>query len=236
MILTRQQLLRDLYTAYYCAKRNKSKMSYVKTWEFHFHDNMESLCDDLFYRRYEPMPSKCFIVDYPKKRETNVYLNVLDQYCKRMLKCKYYGRYVDDAVIVSADKEWLLSLVQPIENFLKDELHLDIHKGKLKISEVHCGIEFLGAFIKPYRTYISNDSLQRIKSNFRSILRNRQISVSSRLRTINSYLGILSHYSTFKIRRRMFFKREILRLGVFNEDMTKMTERHQYFYSLLKTI
>lgn len=403
MILTRQQLLRDLYTAYYCAKRNKSKMSYVKTWESHFHDNMESLCDDLFYRRYEPMPSKCFIVDYPKKREifaamfrdrivhhlyfnytheifertfiqdsyscikgrgthygiqrvtdflrkesrnwqrqcyslhidirgyfmhinrqkllelsistldkmathkvnihhperwddvvdmdfikwlteiiimldprhnciivgssdnwkgldpnksmlnlrdgiglqignltsqlfSNVYLNVLDQYCKRMLKCKYYGRYVDDAVIVSADKEWLLSLVQPIENFLKDELHLDIHKGKLKISEVHCGIEFLGAFIKPYRTYISNDSLQRIKSNFRSILRNRQISVSSRLRTINSYLGILSHYSTFKIRRRMFFKREILRLGVFNEDMTKMTERHQYFYSLLKTI
>lgn len=38
---------------------------------------------------------------------SNVYLNVFDQYCKRTLKCRHYGRYVDDAFIVSSNREWL---------------------------------------------------------------------------------------------------------------------------------
>ena len=47
---------------------------------------------------------------------SNVYLNVLDQFMKRELKCRHYGRYVDDFFVVSADKEWLLSLVPKIKN------------------------------------------------------------------------------------------------------------------------
>jgi hypothetical protein len=30
---------------------------------------MENLCDELLNRNYKPLPSKCFIIDYPKKRE-----------------------------------------------------------------------------------------------------------------------------------------------------------------------
>ena len=35
----------------------------------------------------------------------NVYLNVLDQFMKRELKCKHYGRYVDDFYVVSSDRK-----------------------------------------------------------------------------------------------------------------------------------
>jgi retron-type reverse transcriptase len=69
MVLTRQQLLLDLYQAFYDARRGKSSRSYVIKWEKNLKDNMELLCDDLFLRRYKPLPSKCFIIDYPKKRE-----------------------------------------------------------------------------------------------------------------------------------------------------------------------
>ena len=69
MTLTRQQLLRDLYAAYYDARRGKGKMSYIVKWEADLKANMEQLCDDLISRRYVAQPSKCFIVDYPKKRE-----------------------------------------------------------------------------------------------------------------------------------------------------------------------
>ena len=48
---------------------------------------------------------------------SNVYLNEFDQYMKRTLKCKHYGRYVDDSFVVSTDKEWLLSLFHVSENF-----------------------------------------------------------------------------------------------------------------------
>ena len=287
MILTRQQLLLDLYQAFYSAQRHKSKRSYVMKWQRNLKQNMESLCDDLYYRRYKPMPSKCFIVEYPKKREifaavfrdrivhhlyfnythqlfertfiqdsyscikgrgthygirritdmcrkesqnwqrrcyalhldirgyfmhidrkrllkittallrnmashhlsktdhrtwddvldmdfltwltgviimldpkenciivgnpsawddldpsksllhlppgiglpignltsqlfSNVYLNTFDQYMKRVKKCKRYGRYVDDAIVVSTNKQWLISLIPAVRQFLQE--------------------------------------------------------------------------------------------------------------------
>ena len=37
----------------------------------------------------------------------NVYLNELDQYAKRALKCRAYIRYVDDVLLFADDKRWL---------------------------------------------------------------------------------------------------------------------------------
>ena len=58
--LTRQQLLYDLYVAYYDAARHKHKMSYVQKFEANLAENLNELCDDLMTRRYEAQPSKCF--------------------------------------------------------------------------------------------------------------------------------------------------------------------------------
>ena len=67
--LTRSQLLYDLYVAFYDAARHKHKMSYVQKFETNLAENLNELCDDLLTRRYKALPSKCFIVTYPKKRE-----------------------------------------------------------------------------------------------------------------------------------------------------------------------
>lgn len=414
MTLTRQQLLRDLYVAYYCAKQGKSEMSYVKAWEDNLKANLENLCDDLLYRRYKPLPSKCFIVEYPKKREifaamfrdrivhhlyynwthllfkatfiqdsyscvpgrgthygiqrvtdmlrreshnwqhpcyamhldirgyfihivrrrlleiaaaslrkmathrvpstipgalaydrhllwkdfldmdficwltevivlldprenciivgsesdwegldqaksmlhledglglpignltsqlfSNVYMNIFDQFVKRVLKVRKYGRYVDDGLLISADRKWLLSLVPQIEHFLREKLGLELHRGKLMITEVHQGVEFLGAYIKPWRTYVSNRTLERIRKNIAPLLAchacHRATAITVRaLRSVNSYLGIMAYTASYHLRRRLFFRSEFMRLGVFDARMTKITERHQYFYSLIK--
>ena len=39
---------------------------------------------------------------------SNVYLNQFDQFMKRNLHCKHYGRYVDDFFVVGNDKGWLV--------------------------------------------------------------------------------------------------------------------------------
>lgn len=88
---------------------------------------------------------------------------------KRVLKCRYYGRYVDDAIVVSCDKDWLLSLVPKIKDFLHDELQLELHLGKLEISEIHKGVEILGVYIRPYRIYVSNHSLRKMKKKYRNL-------------------------------------------------------------------
>lgn len=159
---------------------------------------------------------------------SNVYLNVLDQFVKRELGCKYYGRYVDDACIVSHDKTFLISLVPVIRDFLKSELGLDLHTGKLVVSEVHRGVEFLGAYIKPYRTYMSRHSLARMEEKIADLDYSKPWKV---IRSVNSYLGIMAHTASYKMRRRMFLKPEFLRIGLFDDDMTKITDR-QVFYKL----
>lgn len=148
---------------------------------------------------------------------SNVFMNKLDQYVKRELHCKHYGRYVDDFYIVSKDKAYLHKIIPLIQKFLKEELHLDINCGKTKITNVKYGVEFLGAYIKPYRTYISNASLRRIKTKLSNIMKKPNF-----FNSINSYLGIFRHYSSFKLRKELFSKLpNIDNYGYFNNDYTK---------------
>jgi len=149
---------------------------------------------------------------------SNVYLNVFDQYVKRILLCRHYGRYVDDSNMIDPDKEWLLAQVPKVREFLYDELGLELLMGKLHIQEVHKGVEFLGTFVKPYRDYVSNKTLERIKVRMQEIdLRN----VKSANLTISSYLGILSHTASYNLRREIFDTNDISQIIEFDADMLK---------------
>ena len=152
---------------------------------------------------------------------SNVYLNELDQFMKRVLKCKHYGRYVDDAYVVSCDKEWLQSIITNVQEFLRNHLCLDLHMGKTRIYNVRKGVDFLGAYILPYRTYISNESLNRMIEHIRILdTKNRNATI----RSVNSWLGVLSHYDSFNIRCELFFNKRFLSISTFDRDMTKMNE------------
>lgn len=153
---------------------------------------------------------------------SNIYLNKLDQFIKRTLKCRYYGRYVDDFYIVSTDKNFLLSVLPKIKLFLEKELKIQLNDGKTIITTVQQGVEFLGAYIKPYRTYISNQSLKRIKCQLFDIEFKNDIGDKNIVASINSFLGIMKHYSSFNIRKNLFDSLLFLRdFGEFNEDYTK---------------
>lgn len=152
---------------------------------------------------------------------SNVYLNKLDQFVKRELKCKHYGRYVDDFYLVSCDKDFLRSAAKSIEQFLAEELFLNINQGKTIISNVKHGVNFLGSFIKEGRTYISNESLNRIKNRLNWVDYN-DWSLENTEAVLNSYLGIFSHYNSYNIRKELFDKLSFLkRYGVVNFNYTK---------------
>lgn len=380
--LTRDALMLELYAAFICAKRHKAKKPYVLHFERNLKENIESLCDDLWTRRYKPEPSTCFVIQRPKKREvfaaqfrdrivhhlyynythelfertfiqdtyscipgrgthygiermtqhirqeshnwqrpcyalkidirgyfmhinrrrlldiatasltkmadhqanggmkwrdvididfilwltheivlldptdgcrhvgnpsewddvdasklmanapadcgmpignltsqlfSNVYMNPFDQMVKRLLHFLHYGRYVDDSATICSDRQRLTDAIPVMRDFLKDELCLDMHMGKTQIIDVRYGVEFLGAFIKPYRTYICNRSLSRIRQEAADI---RHMGRGQAFRTVNSLLGVMSHYSSYNLRRDIFMQDHILRYGTFDRDMT----------------
>jgi RNA-directed DNA polymerase len=89
----------------------------------------------------------------------NVYLNELDQFLKRGLKCRAYIRYVDDFLVFGDDKKVLHEIRSAILRKLAD-LRLTLHEGSAQVYPTHTGIPFLGFRIYPgYRRLKSRRSL-----------------------------------------------------------------------------
>ena len=140
----------------------------------------------------------------------NFYLNPFDHFVTEDCGMEFYGRYVDDFVIVHKDKQVLLDLIPKLRDFLKENLMLTLHPKKVYLQHFSKGVKFVGAVVKPGRAYIAN----RTKGNFYAAIdkfnklaaedenyvkENAEHFVSS----INSYLGFMKHYSSYKIRRKM---------------------------------
>ena len=143
----------------------------------------------------------------------NVYLNDFDQYIKKELKIRNYGRYVDDMIFFHNDKNYLESIIPKISNYLLSNFKLKIHPNKIVLKSITEGIPFLGQIIKPYCSYVGN----RTKNNFYQAIQeiNKVIAVVPQFSwkqlcdiraTINSYLGCTIHASSFKMRKIILSK------------------------------
>jgi hypothetical protein len=78
----------------------------------------------------------------------NVYLDVLDQFVKHTLRCRYYIRYVDDFLLLSANQEELYEWKSQIAIFLHDRLAIQLKPGG-EIRRISEGADFLGYIIRP---------------------------------------------------------------------------------------
>ncbi len=123
----------------------------------------------------------------------NVYMNPLDHFVKRVLKVKYYGRYVDDMVLVHCDKEFLCHCMLQIRLYLKNELGLILHPNKVYLQPVRNGFPFLGAFILPWRVYPGN----RLVKNFVQSLHKPAKNATLQKSKMVSYRGILAHFDAY---------------------------------------
>lgn len=143
----------------------------------------------------------------------NVYLHDLDQFIKKELGIRHYGRYVDDLVLIHTDRSHLLECRGRIASFLRDKCGLRLHPRKFYLQHYIKGVPFLGVFIKPHRVYIG----RRGKSNFYRLAKqwnsiqqagdrvSREEVLAFRSR-MNSYLGLLSHYNTYNLREKVMHR------------------------------
>jgi hypothetical protein len=168
----------------------------------------------------------------------NVYLNDFDHFVRYELGCKYYGRYVDDIVIIHQDKEYLKLIIPLLRDYLKDNLFLELHPKKIYLQHFSKGVRFLGVFIKPYRLYIGNQT----KINFYNktkywnefLIENHNISkkdLDKFLSSENSYLGIIKHYNTYRLRKKIMtqgLSSSFLKYVSFSDDYNRVFEQPKY--------
>jgi retron-type reverse transcriptase len=120
----------------------------------------------------------------------NIYLNVLDQYIKDELKCRFYVRYNDDFVIISESKERLETIRNKIILFVKEKLFLDIPLEKTCIKKIGWGIDFLGFTILPKAVLLRNKTKNKMYANISS-------------ESACSYFGILKHCNSYNLKMRI---------------------------------
>ena len=124
----------------------------------------------------------------------NVYLNPLDQFVKRKLHIKYYGRYVDDFFLMDCNRRELLLAKERIREFLQINLGLTLHPAKWQLQPVTHGFQFLGAFILPNRVYPN----RRVESEFRMKVAQAHGLENLPPEVRQSYLGYFSHFDCYR--------------------------------------
>lgn len=124
----------------------------------------------------------------------NVYMNEFDQYVKHQLKAKYYIRYADDFVFVSGNKSWLESLIPKIAYYLLTKLRLTLHPDKVFIKTLASGVDFLGWVHFPDHRVLRTTSRRRMINRIAEHPTNE---------TIQSYLGLLGHGNTTKLKNEI---------------------------------
>ena len=137
---------------------------------------------------------------------SNVYLSRLDRYVKREEHAHFYGRYVDDFVVVSSDKEKLKSMTFRIESKL-NEWGLTLHPHKRYLQHATKGFDFLGlhqrrTVLMPGKRMNHNGLLclnEYLGECAKGTTPHYQ-QLNRYLTRFNSYLGLMRHCASRKIR------------------------------------
>lgn len=129
---------------------------------------------------------------------SNVYLDAFDKFVKHTLKCKYYVRYVDDAVLFSLDRDELYDWLGKMDIWLRNYRGLQFHPNKIHIAPVAQGINFVGHIIKPWRSYPRNMSVGSAKSIISNI--DDCLDIDNACESLQSYIGLFRQDNAYHLR------------------------------------
>lgn len=136
---------------------------------------------------------------------SNVYLTRFDHWMKRRCRQRWYGRYVDDMMIVGRSRHTLAHLVRCAEHYLRCEYGLRLHPRKRVLLPVTYGIHVLGmrlhrGIILPGKRIAHNMRLA-VNAYLLDACRHPLYETMRKHRArLNSYLGLLRHSASQQLR------------------------------------
>lgn len=133
------------------------------------------------------------IGNYLSQYLANFYLSYFDHWLKEQKRIRYYYRYADDIVILSADKPELHGLLADIKVYLA-ALKLEVKENHQIFPVESLGIDFVGYVF--YHTHVR--IRKQIKKNFA-----RKLSTNPEHRSKASYLGWLSHCNAKHLTKKL---------------------------------
>ncbi len=157
----------------------------------------------LLKRIVESFPEGMPIGNLTSQLFANIYMDEFDQFVKQILGVKHYARYTDDFIVVAPSKEYLQNLLEPIQEFLRDNLSLGLHPNKISIRKYQQGADFLGYVVLPHRTQLRTKTKRRVIKKIKTRLSEQKsgaITAFNLKQSLASYAGVLSHANTYKLK------------------------------------
>ena len=136
----------------------------------------------------------------------NVYLNPLDHFIKRELKCSAYLRYVDDFLLFANDKATLWRWRQQVIAFL-DAQRLKLHERRCHPQPVTEGIPFLGFVVYPYQRKLKRRKGIAFRRHLRGLLaryRAREIPLRRVTASVQGWVNHVRYGQTYHLRKAVF--------------------------------
>ncbi len=136
----------------------------------------------------------------------NVYLDPLDQFIKRELKCRAYVRYMDDFVLLADDKPRLHAWKAEIADFLAGR-RLTLHPAKSAVYPVTNGVDFVGFRIFPTHRRLRRAGVRRFARHWRALQQDYaagQIPLGRLTAAAQSWAAHARHADSYGLRRQMF--------------------------------
>ncbi|OLR62714.1 hypothetical protein BHF69_08510 [Anaerostipes sp. 992a] len=156
------------------------------------------------------------------------YLDGLDRMIKEKFRTKFYTRYMDDGIIVHDDKQYLMECLSQMREYLDKERKVALNQ-KTQIVPLSQGIDYLGfhfyltdtgKVIRKLRTINKKRIKKRLK-RFRHAYRTGIMDMEAINRSLNSYLGHLSHGNTYCLQKNL------LNHLVLSTETKEERERHE---------
>jgi hypothetical protein len=117
--------------------------------------------------------------------------------------------FVDDWRLLVRSAEEGREVLAKIKTYPADNLHITLHPDKVYLQHYTKGTKMVGAVIKPRRTYVANrtrghfiETMIKYRNTYTT--HSERVAVLDNLRaSINSYLGLMCHYNSYKVRRKI---------------------------------
>jgi retron-type reverse transcriptase len=135
----------------------------------------------------------------------NVYLNPLDQFVKRELKCEGYVRYVDDFLLFADDKRDLHRWKKAIIKFAAS-LRLKLHERESNVFPTITGIPFLGWRLYPDHRRLKRRNGVAFQRRFKCLLfsfAESKIKWKDVDASVQSWVAHAMHGQTYGLRRAL---------------------------------
>ncbi len=145
----------------------------------------------------------------------NLYLDDFDHWVKQVLQVPAYLRYVDDMILLDADKNRLWQSAEAISAYLLG-LKLRLHERKQQIYRTATWVDVLGYRVSASRRLLRNDNGYRFRRKLRHFAKRYaeyRMDWADFNPSVQSWIGHAGHAETFGLRQAMFSMLTFQRAG-----------------------